>query len=67
MQLLFWYWQTFGVDLANPHFWVAAIALQSFIVPIGAVVGYKWGLTSPQAYLFIMASAIAGVAINLAF
>jgi hypothetical protein len=67
MQFLSWYWSVFGVDFSNPMFWVAAIALEAFLVPIGAVVGYKWGLTSPQAYAVILVAGCAGCLVNLAF
>lgn len=67
MQFLSWYWQTFGVDFSNPMFWVSAIALQAFLLPIGAVVGYRWGLLSPQAHAYVLACAAGGLYLNLAF
>ena len=62
-----WYWNLFGVDFSNPHLWVAIVALEAVFVPIGAVVGYRWGLTSPQAYAVILLAGCAGCLVNLAF
>ncbi len=67
MPFLTWYWQTFGVDLLSPAFWLCFLAVEAIASTAGALAGYRFGLLHPVTLAIYGACSLAGLAINLAF
>jgi hypothetical protein len=61
------YWSLFGVDFLNPYLWLSVILLEAIAIPLGAFVGYRWGILSPQAIAAYIACSTAGLYLNWMF
>lgn len=67
MEFLRWYWQTFGVDLTNPYFYVCLVSTLLVVSVLSFYTTQRYGVVSKQYLLVYVMATIAGVAINLSF